>query len=290
LRDNIDEIRSGIDVCCRGTRGSIPVPGPQTVRFGGNTSCVEVHTPGARLILDAGTGIRSLGAELGTEAAAAPLHILLSHHHWDHIQGLPFFAPLYDAACSVSIHSPETSLARRAAPLDVQLSPMMFPVSAGELAATLHFPEPAATCEIGDATVRSYLASHAVPTRGFRIECRGLAVVYFPDNELETGDTDHGRGWYDGLVEFIAGADLLIHDAMFTDDEYAERKGWGHSTMRQAVQLAARAAVSRLWLFHHAPDRTDAQLVELAADFADARPLVVELAEERRRLRLPGAA
>jgi phosphoribosyl 1,2-cyclic phosphodiesterase len=274
-----------------GTRGSIPTPGPHTVRHGGNTPCVEVRTDTEWLIiLDAGTGIRELGRSL-MRAKPAPAggrageegvdgrgggiagDIFLTHAHWDHIQGIPFFAPIFQAGNRFTIWT--GGLQAEAASVDrvirEQMSPVVFPVKFEELNARVAF------CQIGTErrsengyTVKTMGVHHPGGAVGYRLSGDGKAgsgkaeapsFVYISDNELgahERYGTD--GGWRDELVAFVRGARLLVHDATYTTEEYARHRGWGHSTFDDAVALALDAEVEELVLFHHKPERSDDEL------------------------------
>lgn len=240
-----------------GTRGSVPTPEPENARSGGNTSCVEVGgAAGPLLLLDAGTGIRAAGRALGALGQDVECDVFLTHFHWDHVQGLPFFAPLHRPDSRVRIHAPCAPGSTVAEVFAGLLSPVYFPVPHDGFAArtTMHAlaPEP----WHGDGyELASLRVRHPSITHGFRIRVGDAAIAYIPDNELAPDTAD-----YRELCDFLRGADLLIHDAMLTDAEYESRRGWGHSTFRRAVRLAEDAEVPRLRLFHHAPDRTDAEL------------------------------
>jgi phosphoribosyl 1,2-cyclic phosphodiesterase len=253
---------AALRVTCWGTRGSIASPGAETTRFGGNTPCVEMVTPGGRrLLFDAGTGIRRLGARLAALAEPVSAELFLTHFHWDHIQGLPFFAPMYDARTRLRIHGPEQQGQEVEALFAQQMSRMYFPVPYEALAATLEFRHVSAGIWTDDEVeVAAFRTCHPGNTYGYRLRLGGACVAYVPDNEL-AGDGEHcGAAWREALVEFVRGADVLFHDAMYTDAEYAQRRGWGHSTFAQAVALAEEAGVRRLLLFHHDPDRGDDEL------------------------------
>ncbi len=279
-------------ITCWGTRGSIPSPGPATARFGGNTPCVEVRTADDRcFIFDAGTGIRLLGRRL--EAAGGPTEadLFLTHFHWDHIQGVPFFGPLYRPETRIRIHGP------RQGDLDIetlfrgQMGPVYFPVPFEALSANLEFihleGEPWVD---GNVEVSAIRLRHPAHTCGYRIRSGKASAAYVPDNELVGGSYEvDGGAWYQELVEFLGGVDVLFHDAMYTDEEYAAVEGWGHSTFNQAIRLAEDAGVRRLYVFHHAPERSDAELLDLLQQLRDGlagrgSPLKLGIAAEGEEL------
>ncbi len=255
-----------------GTRGSIATPGPHTVRFGGNTSCVQVTTDsGSCLILDCGTGVRALGASLMARASQpVTATILLSHTHWDHIQGFPFFAPLFIPGNRVTVCGPEGSGKSLREVLSGQMEFTYFPVEIDQLPAAIAFRELAeGVHEFEGVRVVAQFLHHPAMTLGYRIEADGATVVYVCDHEpfsetlwhghptsiqaesiVHEGDRRHAR--------FMAGADLVIHDAQYTPEEYPAKKNWGHSTYEYAVALAAASGVRALALTHHDPTHDDA--------------------------------
>jgi len=275
------ESPSGVTLNCWGVRGSIPTPGPSTVRFGGNTPCVEIRAGGRRVILDAGTGIRLLGARLLAEAGSGgpdEVRVFLTHFHWDHVQGLPFFAPLHDPRFHLSVFAPEQEGGTIDRWFARQMGPVYFPVRFEEVAARLaFFPTGGAAWEEGEEAwesdgfrVTGLRMRHPSHTLGYKVEVEGVRICYLPDNELEGGNYPvDGGDWTRRLDRFVADADLLIHDAMYTDGELPARGGWGHSTGGQALDLAARNCVKRLLLFHHAPERQDDDLDRIAAQVGD---------------------
>lgn len=264
----------------RGTRGSVPVPGPQTVRYGGNTTCIEVRADdGGLLVLDAGTGIRELGRELVLEGPAA-CDVFITHTHWDHISGLPFFLPLFVPGSRVTLHGPadplnmigiEAALAR-------QMEYPFFPVRTAELAAdigyrTLAEGEPV---DLGFAEVTPLLMNHPSPNFGYLVRCDGRTLFFTGDHEpfgnIYAPDDEDFEA-YEALVgernriilDQLRGVDLLIIDAQYTPEEYERKRGWGHGSMDTALELARRAGVGRAVLTHHDVDRTDADLDALGA-------------------------
>jgi phosphoribosyl 1,2-cyclic phosphodiesterase len=250
-----------------GTRGSVAAPGPETARYGGNTSTVEVQgDDGTLLVLDAGTGIRRLGAQI--PKATRRVDILLTHLHMDHIQGLGFFGPLYNPAIDVHIWGPASGKLSLEARLSRYLSPPLFPVHLRDLPGIICHEVPRPPFEIGRLRIVTTLVCHPNPTVGYRIEEQGGIVAYLPDHEPALG-LQGGRwlepAWTSGY-DIAAGADLLIHDAQYTDEEYARCVGWGHSTFRHAFEFAARVGAKEVVLFHHDPAHDDEMLERLLAD------------------------
>lgn len=251
-----------------GARGSIPTPGPMTARYGGNTACVAVEGLGADqgrlVILDAGTGIRLLGGELVRLGGKEPLSVdlLLSHTHWDHIQGLPFFAPFFGKGNCVRIWGAKQGEVDLEVILRQQMHPVVFPVPLDEVAAELTVAHvDAQAFEIDGFAVRAMRLRHPGNTLAYRLTPAGggASMAYVTDNELGSGgDYGEPRSWRKDFVEFLRGVDVLIHDAMFTPDELEHHRGWGHSSYLEAVTLGAEARVKRLVLFHHRPERDDA--------------------------------
>ncbi len=271
-----------VSVRCWGTRGSIPSPGPATAGYGGNTSCLEVQVGDERIIFDAGTGLRLLGDKIAATGDPVRATIFLTHFHWDHIQGFPFFAPLYDPAARLRLIGPpqkdldiQTLFAR-------QMGPVYFPVPLEALAAELTFDplsDDAWESENG-IRIRSMRVRHPSNTVGYRLEAGDRSVCYVPDNELEGSGHPTGPGWRERFLEFIEGTDVLFHDAMYTEEEYEKRTGWGHSTYQQTAELATEAGVGQLFFFHHAPERSDAELNPILDDFrsrASRRGLSLEV-------------
>ncbi len=252
-----------------GTRGSIPTPGSNTVRYGGNTPCVEVRTDsGWLVILDAGTGIRELGRNLLERSNGAPIKgdIFLTHAHWDHIQGIPFFAPIFGRGNHFTIWGSESLQRSFDKVLRDQMSPVVFPVSFEELDATIDFrglPEGTPTEGTG-YEVTAFAVQHPGGALGYRFTetgGKGGSLVYVSDNELAAHPRyDSPADWRNQMVTFVRGSAVLIHDTTYTTEEYDHHRGWGHSTYAEAVTLAMDAEVETLVLYHHEPRRTDEQL------------------------------
>ena len=257
-----------------GTRGSISTPGPETARYGGNTSCVEVRgADGTLLVLDAGTGIRRLGATLMPDLTPRRIDILLTHLHMDHIQGLGFFAPLLEPGVPVHIWGPASTTLDLRGRLARYLSPPLFPVHLRDVPDLRLHEVPCGPIEIGPFMVSAAFVCHPNPTVGYRIEEAGAVLTYLPDHEPALGL--HGPllagGWTSGCA-LAAGADLLIHDAQYSEEEYARCIGWGHSAWSRTFEFASLAGVRTLVPFHHDPAHDDQRLDELLAYWDRARP------------------
>ena len=252
-----------------GARGSLPAPGRDRARHGGNTSCVEVElSDGTQLILDAGSGIAELGRAPAAESSKHPVHIILSHLHPDHIQGLMFFPPLFEPGREVTVWGPPAARASLRARLGRYISAPLAPIEISELPALVEFrdcpPEP---WRIGSATLQAELVNHRGVTLGIRVDDGDASIAYLPDHEPALGRPilDAEPEWISGF-QTAARCDLLLHDAQYTAAEYAERRGWGHSALEDAVAFALRAEVAALALFHHDPGRSDRELEALVAE------------------------
>ena len=280
-----------------GARGSIPAPGPETIRYGGNTSCVELTmADGSTLILDAGTGIRNLG--LAMPQAERPIHILLTHLHLDHIQGLMFFVPAFRPESEIVVWgppSPEASLLDRVARY---ISAPLAPVELRELPSMVSFREAEPLeWEIGSTRIRAQTVNHRGPTLGYRIEEDGTTLCYIPDHEpgLGTPLSELDDEWISGF-ELARGASLLIHDCQYTDAEYPNHLGWGHCPLSDVLEFARRTAAQRLLLFHHDPLHSDDFLDGFSGEVISrwqslgGESAQVELATERREIEVGGHA
>lgn len=275
-----------------GVRGSVPSPGPETNRYGGNTSCVQVTlSDGTVIALDAGTGIRSFGLSMPD---LDRINILLTHLHLDHIQGLMFFAPAFQPRSEITIWGPEAPEASLEDRIGRYISAPLSPVEVRELPCDVSFRDtPATEWQIGTATVRAASVSHRGPTLGYRITEGDCSLCYIPDHEPALGAPleDLDPEWISGF-DLARDASLLIHDCQYTDEEYPSHVGWGHSSMSAALTFGRRAAAERTLLFHHDPMHSDDALDRLhdraleqwSRDGGD--PTRLELAYERREIAL----
>lgn len=276
-----------LTVRIRGVRGSIPSPGPGTVRYGGNTSCVELRCADAVLILDAGSGIRDLGDDLLREFGSRMMSasLLVSHTHWDHIQGFPFFAPLYQPEQHLSVLAAAGQGARLEQALRNQMHASHFPIELEQMHGLSRIEELAEdrTC-VGPFAIRTTGTNHPGGCAAFRIEANGVSVVYAPDHEPYQSVTAQ-----EAFTEFVRDSDLLILDTQYTAEEYGLRVGWGHGCLPDSVQLAMDANVRRLLLFHHDPAHDDEQIdlmVIAARALAAGSKLQIDAAAENQPLLL----
>jgi len=247
-----------------GVRGSVPTPGPSTVRYGGNTVCVEVRLgDGTCIVLDAGTGLRELGKSLAVEKYQQPIHMFITHGHWDHILGLPFFGPVYQKDTRIVIH-PTTERGISGTRNPIMFDTAHFPVAFADLPATIERVENLGVHRIGSASVRHIELNHPGGATGFRIDdTDGTSIVYLTDNELSP--PSGAKSSLDDLARFCTGATLLVHDAQYVAEDMPAKRGWGHSVVDEVLELAKLASVQTIALHHHDPDRDDAALDAIAA-------------------------
>jgi len=256
-----------------GTRGSIPSPGKSTVKYGGNTSCVEVRVTNQILIFDAGTGIRDLGNHLIKEFAAQPsvnIHLFISHTHWDHIQGFPFFMPAYAKNFQVNVYGPPARDKSLKDLLKFQMDSEYFPVPLGDLNAQIVMQEVREPFWIGNAQITPFYINHPAMTLAYKVSEGGKTFIYASDNEpyrytLHAARKDQLASQYGAeldqkFIDFLTGADFLVSEAQYTLDEYRSKIGWGHSPIESVVEFAIKANVKQLALFHHDPAHDDATI------------------------------
>ena len=253
-----------------GTRGSIPTPGPATLRYGGNTSCVEVRCGENIIMLDCGTGAREMGLSLSRElkGRAADIHIFISHTHWDHIQGFPFFVPAYIPGNRITVYSLRGADKSLEKVFTGQMDSTYFPVALTDLNARLQFVELEDAVQIGAVKISHIHLNHPGLAIGFRIEAGGKSVVYVTDHEQYSrmlGDNEHNRKQDQEVTAFARGADLYIREAQYTDEEYPGKRGWGHSTVSDVLESAHEAQVRQLALYHHDPMRDDEAMDRMVA-------------------------
>jgi phosphoribosyl 1,2-cyclic phosphodiesterase len=241
-----------------GTRGSIPTPGKNTVKYGGNTACILLEAEGHKLIIDAGTGLKLVGEKLASNND--PVTILLSHNHWDHIQGFPFFIPAYQKDRKINIYSAPTNPVQHQDILE-QMDMSTFPVPAKSLAAKINIiplKNEFKNMPINGFNISSIKINHPNDGLAYKIQYKNKVVAYVTDNEIYSSDNLNTS--FSAWVEFLSDVDFLIHDAQYTDSEMPLKLGWGHSSIDQAIELALAAKINKLALYSHAPERTDEAL------------------------------
>lgn len=285
----------------RGVRGSTPSPGSMTARYGGNTSCVEIRAGNEILILDAGTGIRSLGTDLVREFGSRSIKasILISHTHWDHIQGLPFFAPAFAGQNRIRVIAARNQATTLKRALNNQMEPIHFPVGLEQMRGLRDVEELTSDLAvIGPFTINVTELNHPGGCAGFRIEANGVSLAYLPDHEpfYAPGVITKNRAAQsrtDALVKFVRNVDFLILDGQYTAAEYPQRIGWGHGCLPDTVALAIKARVKQLALFHHDPTHSDHQIdmmVENARALAHPNDMIISAATEDDTITLVCAA
>lgn len=275
-----------------GTRGSIAVPGKDTTFFGGNTTCVEITLKSGRtLIIDAGTGIRLLGDKLIEEKKIGDIHLLITHIHWDHVLGFPFFNPIYDPSTHISIDGHPNGLKGLRYTFDNKMGDGFFPIKFDDLTAKIRYLNRLVNgpLEIDGTHIDSIPLQHPQGGMGFRFREGDKTMVFITDNELRE-DAWIGRT-PEEYTAFSKNADILIHDAQYTPEEIDVRRGWGHSDYRSTYELARNSGVKKLILFHHDPTRTDKavrEIVHICKEFAkkDHCDLEIDAAKENSELEL----
>lgn len=283
-----DRLRADVVVTFHGVRGSTPCSCPTLARYGGNTSCISVESEGQDpIIFDLGTGLRTFGTcRDGGEMTA---HALLTHLHWDHVQGLPFFEPLHNPHSSLTVYGPGDGSAESLADCMARfMAPPFFPITASDLPASVSFIDTLdADFSIGETSVMARSVPHTGPTAGFRIERNGLSIAYLPDHQEPLDDKTYVAP---GARELCRGVDVLIHDAQLTTAEFAEKAHWGHSTPAYALEVARQAGAKTLVLFHHDPSHDDEAvdvICEETRRLAEADGIDVVAALEGLKLTLP---
>ncbi|MFK5987040.1 MAG: MBL fold metallo-hydrolase [Pseudomonadota bacterium] len=281
-----------MDLIFRGVRGSIAVPGPDTAKYGGNTTCIQIKTSsGENIIIDGGTGIRLVGQEM---LAQMPVKcsIFITHTHWDHIQGLPFFLPLMIPGNEVDIYGTFDPIYQKdiKAILSQQMEYCYFPLRENDLKAKINYfnVRELETMTVGDASITGLLMNHPVLNHGYRVEADGKSIFFTGDHEPQLNFYEPGEDGYEEfqadidekeqvIVDFIRGVDLFIADTQYTEDEYPQRAGWGHGTYKKSIELAKKANIKRLIFTHHEPVRTDQQLDEIYQSLLADHELVGDL-------------
>ena len=272
-----------IEVTFWGVRGTLPVPGQRSLRYGGNTSCVALSLPQGRFfIFDAGTGIKELSNALAARNSLnMDAKIFISHPHWDHINALPFFRPLYIPGNEFEISGPVHANMTMRELISAQMDDVFFPITMKQFSARVYFRDLGEEeFEVEGLAVKTMLLSHPGNCLGYRVEYGGRSVCYITDNELFLPDSPHHNPHYlDRLTAFVAGTDALITECTYTDGEYATRVGWGHSCVSQVVDLAHRAKVENLYIVHHDPDQDDD---DIDAKLASAQSRLASLNSDTR--------
>ena len=270
-----------------GVRGSIPSPGPKTVRYGGNTTCIEIRSDAGELIvIDAGTGIAALSQKLLGELPVTA-NIFITHTHWDHIHGLPFFLPFFIPGNKVKLHGAFDIITGHGIQqvMEVQMQYSYFPIREAELRAAIDYRtlEIGEAVQIGDATVRSTLLNHPVTDFGYRVECNGKSMFFSGDHEPWYNiydEADDGYAEFQAMIAekqgvmdaFLQGVDVLVMDCSYTAAEYPAKRGWGHGTFEGAIALAQRIGAKKLVCTHHEPTRSDEELESVFADVLKKHP------------------
>ena len=245
-----------------GTRGSTPVPGKDTIIYGGNTTCVEINLKdGKKVVIDAGTGIRSLGNEYESHSEPVDIYLLMTHIHWDHILGFPFFFPIYKSSTKIQVDGYSQGVKGLRYSFDNKMGDGFFPIRFEELKSSIAFSDTLTKghLELDSTRIDSIPLRHPQGGLGFRFREDDKTLVFLTDNELDLKGKSLGR-----YVQFCQAADILIHDSQFIPEEVSSHTGWGHTDYQSAIHLALEAGVKKLILFHHAPERKDSDLIKIA--------------------------
>ncbi len=267
-------MENNIKIKLWGVRGSTPCANPENMRYGGNTSCIQITIPGMDefLIADCGTGFRNLGNELDSKGKSLTGKVFITHPHWDHLQGFPFFKPFYDSKNRFKVYMPPQDGIGCKEILQGHLSNTFFPVSIDMLESELD----CITFEIGKLSFKNYSveyiwANHTVPTAIYKFNIEGRVIVFAPDNELPIEIDSDNKAFVETFQNFVKGADVLIHDAQFTKEQHEERLGWGHSNWETVIELTKDLGIKRLCLSHHDPDHSDDALDRINSKIASIK-------------------